>query len=391
MRPAGPAARRPGEGSCMPYYLKHFFDPGFDYTDLRPRELADGSVDHYNRGYVQNVERGQVLARWMDAPPVPGDGSAPDPWSTLAYEEKVFPAGNNTMVDPSRPDELLAAEAGYVFYLDGRITVKKTLNVRRDVDFHTGNISFLGNVVVHGSVRAGFQVQGLNVLVRQTVEGALIRARESFQAEGGIKGGGKATVKAGANFRVPFAENAMLLAGGRMLVDGPCMHCDVYAGEQLAVKGRLVGGKAVCTRIIYVGGQLGGGMGAGTVLILGYDAMLLNSSHLVEAKLAETLGRLEETRALLGKHPHLRGDLAPKIALLEERLGKFRERHRELWQGIRAVENLEGCRVVVPGKVHPGVEVCIGEASYMVDDYLENVFFTYADHEVVVGQPALKK
>ncbi|MCK9238964.1 FapA family protein [Desulfocurvus sp.] len=375
----------------MPYYLKHFFDPGFDYTDLRPRELADGSVDHYNRGYVQNVERGQVLARWLDEPPPPDEGAAPDPWSTRAYEEKVFPAGNNTMVDLARPDELLAAEAGYVFYLDGRITVKKTLNVRRDVDFHTGNISFLGNVVVHGSVRAGFQVQGLNVLVRQTVEGALIRARESFQAEGGVKGGGKAAIKAGANFRVPFAENAMLLAGGRMLVDGPCMHCDVYAGEQLAVKGRLVGGKAVCTRVIYVGGQLGGGMGAETVLILGYDAILLNRSHLVEAKVAETLARLEEARALAAKHPQLRGELAPKVALLEERLHKFRERHRELWQGIRAVENLEACRVVVPGKVHPGVEVCIGEACLEVDDFMENVFFTYADHEVVVGKPALKK
>jgi hypothetical protein len=269
---------------------------------------------------VQNVERGQVLARWMDAPPVPGDGSAPDPWSTLAYEEKVFPAGNNTMVDPSRPDELLAAEAGYVFYLDGRITVKKTLNVRRDVDFHTGNISFLGNVVVHGSVRAGFQVQGLNVLVRQTVEGALIARASPSRPRAASKAAARRPSRRG---QFPRAFRRERHAPGRGPdARGRAVHAlRRVRREQLAVKGRLVGGKAVCTRIIYVGGQLGGGMGAGTVLILGYDAMLLNSSHLVEAKLAETLGRLEETRALLGKHPHLRGDLAPKIALLEERLG----------------------------------------------------------------------
>lgn len=371
----------------MPYYLKLYFDPSFDYRNLRPREMADGSVDHYNMGYVQNVKRGQVLAEWVDSAADAGDTDA----DHMVLEEREFPAGRHTAPDPENPDRLLAAASGYVFMLDGAITVKKTLNVRRDVDFHTGNITFYGNVVVHGSVRAGFQVQGLNVLVKDTVEGALLRATDSFMAEGGIKGGGKAIVKAGSNMRVPFAEKAMLLAEERMLIDGACMHCDVFAGRQLAIKGRLVGGQAVCTNTVYVGEQLGGGLGAGTTVVLGYDAILLNKSWLLETKIAETHKRLEETATVLAKHPGLKPDLEEKRRLLRERLDKFSAKRRQIWERIEAVENLDACQVRVPGKVRPGVEICIGGACLVVKDYLEDVCFTYRDREIVVTSPALKK
>jgi hypothetical protein len=371
----------------MPYFLKHCFDPDFDYQNLKPKERDDGRVDHYNMGYVQNVARGQELARWVDSEMDAGQGGV-----NLAFEEKIFPAGANTMVDPDDPDRLLASAPGYVYYDEnGKISVKKTLNVRRDVDFHTGNIQFLGNVIVHGGVRSGFQLQGLNLMVKDTVDAALLRAEASIVAEAGIKGGGKGVVKAGGNLRTPFAENAMLLAGGRMLIDGACMHCDLFAGEQLAVKGRLAGGTAVSSRLIYVGEKLGGGLGAETSLVLGYDAMLLNKSQLVEARIKICLERLEEHKALLAKHADLHDELAPRVAAEKERLDKLREVREGIWRRIRAMRDLHKCRVVVPGKVLPGVVVSIGEATLTVDDYLEDVCFIYRDLEVVVQSPAMKR
>ena len=44
-------------------------------------------------------------------------------------------------------DEIAAAK-GYVFYLNGKITVKTLLNVRQDVSFQTGNIFFVGDMAV---------------------------------------------------------------------------------------------------------------------------------------------------------------------------------------------------------------------------------------------------
>jgi len=366
----------------MPYYLKHHFDPDFDYMKLKPRELSDGSVDHYNMGYVQNVAKGQLLAEWTD--------SAEDAGKTgKALEQKVFPAGANTMPDPGDPDRLLAAVPGYVFYLDGKITVKKTLNVRRDVDFHTGNIQFLGNIIVHGGVRSGFQVQGLNILIKDTVEAALVRAEESIVAEGGIKGAHKGVVKATGNLRTTYAENAMLLAGGRMLIDVACMHCDVFSGEQLAVKGRLAGGTSVSSRLVFVGGQLGGAMGTETTLILGYNAVLLNKTKIVEDRILVSKAKLKEKEALLAKHEDVH-ELKEEIEQERGRLQKLQDRHQELWSKIHSLGDLESCKVIVPGKVMPGVEICIGPASLEVGDYLEDVCFTYRNHEIVINSPAMK-
>lgn len=176
-----------------------------------------------------------------------------------------------------------------------------------------------------------------------------------------------------------------------MLVDGACMHSNIYAGEQLAVKGRLAGGCAVCSRLVFVGETLGGGLNAETVIILGYNAVLLNKSHLVEEKIREANALLEEQRRMLLKEDISKEGIRQQMAIIEEKLEKYKDKHRELWDQIRTLEDLESCKVVVPGQVRPGVEVCIGQASLVVNDFLEDVCFRYKDHEIVVSSPAMKR
>ncbi len=43
------------------YYLRHYFNPDFDYLNLKPGGDS-GSTDVYSLGYVPNVIAGQVLA-----------------------------------------------------------------------------------------------------------------------------------------------------------------------------------------------------------------------------------------------------------------------------------------------------------------------------------------
>ena len=43
------------------YYLRHYFNPDFDYLNLKPGGDS-GATDVYSLGYVQNVIAGQVLA-----------------------------------------------------------------------------------------------------------------------------------------------------------------------------------------------------------------------------------------------------------------------------------------------------------------------------------------
>ena len=369
----------------MPYYLKHYFDPDFDYTHLQPRHRKDGSVDHFDLGYVQNVVKGQVLLECVEVE----DGFAGlDP--RYVVMERKFPAGRKTEIDPANPHQLLASANGYVFYENGLVTVKEILNVRRDVDYHTGNIPYVGDMVVHGAVRSGFRVRAAGIRVKGNIEGATLSAIHSIVCESGVKGGGKALIEAGESFRCEFCENATIKAGANVLVEGSCMHSRVYAGGKLAVKGRLTGCDVYCFEYAYIGEQLGGGISTETKILAGYDPMLLYADQLINERIAELHDQLRLSEAHLGKNKAQDQELMAAREVFKKKLKLLRQRKTKLWERLEATGMLDRCRIIVPGLVKPGVEISIGQAYLKVDDFLENVRFCYEDREIVIASPAIE-
>jgi len=109
----------------MYYYLHHYFNPDFDYLNLKPKEQKNGKVDHYNLGYVQNVVRGQVIVEFKEVSPEDLDNYD----KRFLYKEKKFPIGTNCTVNSENPDQLISLVNGYVYYDEkGNISVKELLN-----------------------------------------------------------------------------------------------------------------------------------------------------------------------------------------------------------------------------------------------------------------------
>lgn len=123
------------------YYLHHYFDPDFTHTNLSPQEAIDGSVDYRYLGYVQNVVAGQVLAEVIDLEKYPNMRRDP----RFIYHEKRIPCGPNTSPHIHNPNTIIATTNGYVFYYNGLICVKKLLNIRGNLGFHTA-ISPIKNI-----------------------------------------------------------------------------------------------------------------------------------------------------------------------------------------------------------------------------------------------------
>lgn len=368
----------------MSYRLKLTFDPEFDYTRLQPRKKADGGVDHFSLGYVQCVRRNDLLACWDDCRPE----GASRPEGEMVLEEKILPVGPNCREDPERPGHLVAAADGYVLVRDGEIAVKTLLNVRRNVDFHIGNIRFPGDIVFSHDVRTGFSIHGRHIWVKGQVEAARLRAAGSIMIDGGVKGGSAGRIRAGCGIRVRFCEQGRLRAGTGLLVRGSCMHSELYAGNRLVVGQRLVGGMAVSRDLVYVKEQLGGGLSTETEVIVGYDPTLLLRDH----KLVEKMRILRDELALLERSIRREGHTRQSEELLQELSGKIRglkKRRAAMWESYRFVENFDKCRVLVPGEVRPGVEIHIGPAYFKVHDFMRNVRFYYKDGEVHAASPAL--
>ncbi len=370
----------------MPYFLRHHFDPDYERRRLRPKSREDGSVDQYDLGYAQNVVAGQLLAEWVGF----SAGETPEPGSVVS-EDLAFPHGEGCRVDPADPRRLLAAVNGHVSRVDGSILVRETLSVGRDIDFHTGNIVAVGDVLVGGGVRSGFLVMGRNITVRGTVEGAKLRAMGGVVCQAGIQGGGRATLRAGKSIRTRYCENAVLHAGQNILVDGASMHCRLFAGEKLAVKGRLAGGEAYCGEAAYVGEQLGGGSQSQTRLLLGYDPERIHQDQHLKARVRELLMELAACRDEVARGGERSEACGLELPRLERLLDSCQSQLARLWSHPAAMRRFSTCRVIVPGTVGANVEIGIGEAVLSVPEGARDVVFRYVEGEIVMEHPALKK
>lgn len=365
----------------MQYYLQHYFNPDFDHLNLKPGE-AGGSSDVYSLGYVQNVINGQVLARMV---PLKAVGTKTD--LRFILESPVFPAGANTRVDPEHPEYLLAAANGYVFYLHGKITVKKLLNVRQDVSFQTGNIFFVGDMAVHGSVRAGFSVQGNNVRIMGMVEGGVVRARRNLLIEGGVRGGAgrHSKVDAGGKLLTPFMERVDARARDSMVVDKTCLYCTVYAGSNLVVRELAYGGVINAYGSVYVGRQLGNKAAIPTQVFLGYDPVSIRQLEKLDKILKDLSQAVLHLNAVAGHLPPETNEITRKLQVQRRQYDDLLKKREQLWSRLTQDEQaMQGCRLLVPGTIYPGVEISIGRTFMEVERLQQNVLFRLDKDDIVV-------
>ncbi|MDC7126352.1 MAG: FapA family protein [Spirochaetales bacterium] len=149
------------------------------------------------------------------------------------------------------PDEegntvLVAEKPGRIVFEKNKIEIQESIFIKGDVDFGTGNIKFAGDVNVNGNVRSGFVVMaGGNVSVKMNSEMSLLSSEKSVMVGQGIKGGGKAVVRAQDSIQVSFAERATLLSVNNITVKNAVFGCKVKCNGRLKLlseKGYLVGG-----------------------------------------------------------------------------------------------------------------------------------------------------
>ncbi|EGW52633.1 hypothetical protein HMPREF1022_00401 [Desulfovibrio sp. 6_1_46AFAA] len=367
----------------MQYYLRHYFNPDFDYLRPKPGVGEDGeSSDLYSLGYVQNVIAGQLLAEVI---PLEQAGAEPDPRFVLS--RPVLPGGANTQVDPAYPNYLLSTSNGYVFYNNGKITVKRLLNVRQDVSFRTGNIFFVGDMAVHGSVRSGFSVQANNLRIMGMVEGGVARARRDLMVDGGARGGAgqHCLLDAGDKLLTPFLEKIEARARGNMVVEKYCLYSTVYAGANMVVREQVYGSTINAYGSVYVGRQLGNKAAISTKIYLGYDPLSIRQLEKIDKIISGLSQSITHLKAVAGHLPPDANEASRKLARLVEQRERIMKQRTELWSKLYLDENyMQNCRLMVPGKVYPGVEISVGRAFMLVERPYENVLFRLCYDDIIV-------
>lgn len=220
---------------------------------LEPKEDEHGNVDFKNLSYVQNILKDQPLVEIYA--PIAGTAGINVLGETVEGSDgqplKDIDGGNTYLSEDG--SYLLAKCSGSVIIKKGKVCISRILNVE-NVDISTGNLLYVGTIVVAGNIGDGFTVSGSEgVVVKGTVEnGRVISGRDVVVGRGIC--GNKAHIIAGGDVRSGFLENCVVEAKGNVYADA-ILQSDVKSNGEIVVKGRrgcIIGGVCRAARRIEV-------------------------------------------------------------------------------------------------------------------------------------------
>lgn len=367
-----------------------------------PQLKADGSVDHFQLNLVRNVTAGTALVTKQPATKgVPGTNVLGAPVPCLDGKEQPLRAGKGCRLTDDGLAVIAETEGHAVLGYDGRVTVSPIFEIRGDVDTSTGNIDFLGSVVVQGSIHHGYVVRaGQNVEVHGGIDGGTVEAGGDVIVRYGIQGGSRGRVVAGGRIQCRFIENADVRCHRDVSVLDGILHSKVRCGGKVSVTGRrgtIIGGQ-VKAKDEVASKVLGSSLLTTTDIEVGVSPETRDELEVVRRSLVEAEAGLRKSqqavtllRDIEARNP---AEFSPdkRAMLLKALRSQYHfQAQRDQLASRKAVleEELQATmqgRVRAHDTVYPGVKIIIGKETYVVVDALQHVCFSLSEqHEITLG------
>ncbi len=340
-------------------------------VDLKEK---NGRIDFKELNLIENVVAGQQLAK--KSPPEPGQLGHTVTGKTLpakSGKDGTIPVGKNVKLSEDR-SMAIAEINGQVILLNGKINVEPVYTVTSDVNPHTGNIIFLGTVVIRGSVEDGYSVKAAgNIEVHGNVGKALLDADGDIVIQQGMMGRNEGRVRAGKSVYAKFIEHAQVEAEESVYVSDGILHSTVDANKKIICQGRrasIVGGRLRAAEEINAK-NLGSIAGAETILEVGYDpkskeklVSLQGKTELLTKELEEinrNLTTLENLKKIQKKLPEEKQGFydelsEKKIAALTE-MEAAKKTIEEIKEYLGSLK-IKG-KISASERVFPGVKICL--------------------------------
>ncbi|MCE7794579.1 FapA family protein [Salipaludibacillus sp. CUR1] len=268
-------------------------------------EKSDGEVNLKKVIDIPQVKAGAVIGRKIEAEP--GTNGLTVYGKTIKAKKprdiKLRP-GKNTRIEGS---EIISSINGQLSVAPKVIHVYPVYEVNGDLNMKTGNIDFVGNVVVRGNVPSGFSIKAIgDIRIYGSVEAADIQSEGSVFIHQGVVAQNAGLIKVKGDVRTSFLNQATIEAGGDVHITTSILHSRVDARGFVFCKegrGNIVGGSVSSGKGIEVN-EVGNHMSTPTALYLGTSAKMtaaekkykkqLNDSQEECQKLAKLLKRLKE-------------------------------------------------------------------------------------------------
>jgi len=351
-------------------------------TEKKPttksKENEEKSVDFKELNWISNIAAEEILA--SKVPAVTGIEGIDIYGKTIAAKEPKdisLVAGKNTYVTDDGM-YLKSKIDGQVIQKGKSITVEPILTINGNVDYSTGNIDFLGSVIVKGNVVAGFSVKsGKDIIVEGLVEDSELIAQGQIIVTNGILGNEEFvnTIFAKESIKAQFIQHMKIKTDGFVEVPKHILHSYIEAGDKVICTsgtGKIIGGEIKAQNGIECN-IAGGPFETPTKLILD----LYSDLGKEESDINKEMLILEENRFKIEK---LLKDIEPIKDQLSDEL---KEKTDEALKQLAAINNryvvlqskrsdideqrqlIKANQIKVLQKVYPGVVLKIGREIHL--------------------------
>jgi len=250
-------------------------------TDTPVRIRKDGSADFRTQNRIVTVSTGQEICRILpaedegvDGTDVLGNSITAGHSSGVALE---FGDGIETIEQDDGSTLVRATVDGELVRTKNSFEIRNTYSVAGDIDMTVGNVKFPGTILIKGSVRSGFYVVATgDIKVGGGVEGALLSADGDILIKEGVKGAGKAVLRSKNKLMSPFVELATVLSVGDIVLKSAAVRSRIKCNGKISFQGnsgRIVGG-IVRARNGLVVQSIGSPRGVKTHISFGQDYLI---------------------------------------------------------------------------------------------------------------------
>ncbi|MCI9027733.1 MAG: DUF342 domain-containing protein [Lawsonibacter sp.] len=319
-------------------------------------------VDYTALNLIRNVKQGQEICRLIK----PTEG---EPGRTVLDQEVPAKSGKSVPLPQGKNTEisedglsLLASIAGHVEFSGRSFQVKPVMDIPGNVDFSTGNITFLGDVNVHGDVLSGFSVRAMgNIHVDGAIEaGCTVEAGGDLVVVKGILGDGSTVVRAQRCVFSKYVENSTIYVRENLQTD--CIiNGNVYCDGEVQVRsgrGCIMGGRVWAAKLVSAQ-SVGSQSECKTAIALGGLPCTNFEREVVAQELRELEIEMEKLEAQLDSpvKASLLGKLRMKLSVSEL---KLRQMEDDLMD-IKLELNEKNDGRLECGIAYPGTELTFGD------------------------------
>lgn len=362
-----------------------------------PTIREDGSVDYKALNLLPTVTEGDVLVTKIPAT---------EGFDGITVTGKEIHARNGKDKRLSFGENVHLSEDGLVLTStcigvykkqNEKVYIQKYMEFNQGVGVETGNVDFLGDILVTGNVASGYiiECEG-NLTVNGLVEGAILNVKGDLTITKGISGHNECKVYCGGNFVVKYIDNAEITVKGDIEA-GEILNCKVYCDGNVIVKGKkghIIGGE-ITARYAIDATTIGSKLGVITLINLGVDIDSVKELKALKIFIAEEKEKIRRLKQF--------------IAILDAKKKKGIITDNEKVTLIKCHDNLKQAEYLVKEKssrlktlrdillkaqkgqiktetIYPDTLVKIGRHSYFIDEaILRSIIRKSQDEIIAIG------